>query len=91
MKNNLRDTIEEILIDSTKGISTYEPSMVNIIINKDQATEAILKAVRDVVEGNEIITLTGTPDFKFDDSPETFKRLWNAHINNLLKELGGGE
>lgn len=50
--------------------------------------EPILQAIADRLDDSKITTLTGDPKFKFDGSPETFKRLWNAHIADIRASMG---
>ncbi len=61
----------------------------------DELIDMLEAATKDYamgcVEDNRITTLTGDPAFKFDGSPETFKRLWNAHIDNMITKIKEGK
>lgn len=90
MKASLRDKLEYILLTYRNQIwaDDGEPAKIGDIPYADQATDAILQAFADRLDDSKITTLTGDPKFKFDGSPETFKRLWNAHIADIRASMG---
>lgn len=46
----LEDKVERILVQSTLGISTYDPSMKNLIVNVAEVKSAILDLVQGEVK-----------------------------------------
>lgn len=84
MKNNLRDTIEEIAewnVAMERYTSSYPPTVADEMV--DKLTEAILQAVRDVVPEKHKM-----PSWLSD---EGFDGGYNQCRLDMLKELGGGE